>query len=52
MNEVGNGKEAGTIPDTVTSLTQPDVGPDEVVKTMWHAELFTWCLSSDPLGPQ
>ena len=18
---------------------------------MWHAELFTWCLSSDPPGP-
>ena len=24
-------------PDTVTSMTQPDVGPTEVVKEMWHA---------------
>ena len=39
-------------PDTVTSMTQPDVGPAGGSREMWHAELFTWCLSSDPLGPQ
>ena len=39
-------------PDTVTSMTQPDVGPTEGSQEMWHAEPFTWCLSSDPLGPQ
>ena len=32
MNEVSNGKEAEQSPDTVTSMTQPDVGPTEVVK--------------------
>ena len=32
MNEVGNGKEAETSPDTVTSMTQSDVGPTEVVE--------------------
>ena len=32
MNEVSNGKELKQSPDTVTSMTQPDVGPTEVVK--------------------
>ena len=38
-------------PDTVTSMTKPDVGPADVAE-MWHAEPMMWCLSSDPLGPQ
>ena len=32
MNEVSNGKEAGTITRQVTSMTKPDVGPAEVVE--------------------
>ena len=36
-------------PDTVTSMTQPDVGPAEVVQRC--GMLFMWCLSSDPWAP-
>ena len=38
-------------PDTVTSMTQSDVGPTEVVKRCGHAEPFMWCLLSDPWAP-
>ena len=32
MNEVSNARRLEQSPDTVTSMTQPDVGPAEVVE--------------------
>ena len=38
-------------PDTVTSMTQPDVGPAEVVKRCGMLSHLCGVLSYDPLGP-
>ena len=38
-------------PDTVTSITQLDVGPADGAERWWHAELMMWCLLPDPQPP-
>ena len=39
-------------PDTVTSMTQPDVGPAEVVKRCGMLSCLCGVCLSDPLGPK
>ena len=51
MNEVGNGKEAGTITRHSNQYDTAWCWPHWGSWEMWHAELFMWCLLYDPLGP-